>query len=296
MRNSNQLKGCGVALVTPFSNQKVDFKALEKLINHTIAGGVDFLVCLGTTGESVTLDKGEKNELIAETIRLIQGRVPLVLGMGSNDTRALCKEIEKQSWSGIDAILSVSPAYNKPTQEGIYQHYMAVAEVSPLPLIIYNVPGRTSSNLSAATTLRLAESSEKFISVKEASGNIAQCMDILHSKPNDFVLLSGDDNLTLPLLAVGAEGVISVVANAYPSIFAKMVHLAQKQEMEEARNLHFQLLKLTDLLFVEGNPGGIKASLEILGICSTETRLPLVPVSLNTYKSIEQAMKLISIS
>jgi len=290
------LRGTGVALVTPFKNNQVDYIGLEKLIEHNIAGGVEFLVTMGTTGESVTLNKKEKIEVMDFTIRIAAGRVGIVAGFGGYNTSEVIEQMQAYHFQGVDAILSVSPAYNKPTQEGIFRHYMALAEVSPRPIILYNVPGRTGSNMSAETTLKLAKNSDKFIAVKEASGNLRQCMEIIYGRPEGFIVLSGDDNITLPLIALGAEGVISVVGNAYPKEFSGMTRAALAGDYETAKKLHYKLLHLIDLLFVEGNPGGIKANLEILGICSSEVRLPLAPVSEKTYEELRKVAEKIKIS
>jgi 4-hydroxy-tetrahydrodipicolinate synthase len=282
-----KLHGTGVALVTPFKNGAVDYTALEKIIEHCIDGGVEFLVSMGTTGESVTLSKEEKQQVVDFSKEKINGRVGFVVGIGGNNTAVVLDQIKSFNFDGVDAILSVSPAYNKPTQEGIYQHFMAVAEACPVDIIIYNVPGRTSSNVSAATTLRLAHANKKFIAVKEASGNLAQCMDIAKGRPRGFLLLSGDDNLTLPMIACGGDGVISVVANAYPAEFSDMVRAARANDMNLARDLHYRLMDLTNLLFAEGNPAGVKANLNILGLCEAEVRLPLVSASAELYDALK---------
>ena len=291
----NTFKGTGVALVTPFRNGNVDYDGLERLIEYNIEGGVEFLVTMGTTGESVTLTKKEKNEVMDFTIRKAAGRVGIVAGFGGNNTAETIEQIQAYHFDGVDAILSVSPAYNKPTQEGIFQHFMAIAEVAPRPIILYNVPGRTSSNMEAATTLRLAKASNKFIAVKEASGNLRQCMEIIYGRPEGFLVLSGDDNITLPLIACGGDGVISVVGNAYPREFSDMTRAALAGDYKTAQELHYRLLHLVDLLFVEGNPGGVKANLEILGICDAAVRLPLVPVSENTYNALREAAEKIAV-
>jgi 4-hydroxy-tetrahydrodipicolinate synthase len=283
------LRGTGVALVTPFRNNQVDYLGLERLIEHNIAGGVEFLVTMGTTGESVTLSKKEKLEVMDFTIRTAAGRVGIVAGFGGYNTAEVIEQMQSYHFEGVDAILSVSPAYNKPTQEGIFRHFMALAEATPRPIILYNVPGRTGSNMSAETTLRLAKASDKFIAVKEASGNMRQCMEIIYGRPDGFIVLSGDDNITLPLIACGAEGVVSVVGNAYPREFSDMTRSALAGDYETAKKLHYKLLHLIDLLFVDGNPGGIKANLEILGICTSEVRLPLAPVSEKTYEDLRIA-------
>lgn len=284
---SKLFRGTGVALVTPFKNGAVDYDGLERLINHNIEGGLEFLVSLGTTGESVTLSKKEKHAVLDFTVKVTNGRIPVVAGFGGNNTAAVIEEIKSYHFKGIAGILSASPAYNKPTQEGIYQHFMAIEKVAPCPIILYNVPGRTSSNMTAETTLRLANASDKFVAVKEASGNLAQCMQIVNgAKPEHFSVLSGDDNLTLPMLAFGMDGLISVVGNAYPKAYSDMVRAGLAGDFETARTIHYRLMDLVDLLFVDGNPAGIKKALECLDICSQELRLPLVPATSPTQKAI----------
>ena len=252
----SKLRGTGVALVTPFTQTgSVDFAGLERLINYCIEGGVEYLVSLGTTGESVNLDKAEKLEVLNFTIEKNGGRVPLVAGFGGNSTHQVIKDLQQYHFKGVDAVLSVSPYYNKPTQEGIFQHYKAVAAESPVPVILYNVPGRTSSNMQAATTLRLAEI-PNVIGMKEASGDFAQCMQLVKNKPTDFLLISGDDNITLGLIAYGFDGVISVVGQAFPKIFTDMVRASLQGDFTTARSLHFKLNDITDMLFAEGNPAG----------------------------------------
>lgn len=275
-----RLSGTGVALVTPFKNGKLDWDGLERVIEHVIAGGVEFLVSLGTTGESVTCSDDEQRQILDFTIKINRGRLPLVAGVfGGNNTAAVVEKINGFNFEGIDALLSSNPAYNKPGQEGIYQHYMALADASPRPIIIYNVPSRTSSNMTAETTLRLAHASEKFIAVKEASDDIYQVMKIIKGRPEGFLVLSGDDFITLPLIACGGDGVISVIANTVPRPFTDMVRAACRNDMPTAQNLNMQLLELYKLLFLEGNPVGVKAAMELQGICNREVRLPLVPMS-----------------
>lgn len=282
-----KLKGTGVALVTPFTaDGKVDYKGLEKLINFCIEGGVEYLVSLGTTGESVNLTKEEKLEVLNFTVEKNAGRVPVVAGFGGNSTHEVVKDINGYDFKGVDAILSVSPYYNKPTQEGIYQHYKCIAEVAPRPVILYNVPGRTGSNMTAATTLRLAEL-PNIIGMKEASGDFNQCMQLVKNKPKDFLLISGDDNITMGLISYGFDGVISVVGQAFPKIFTEMVRQSLKGDFEKARQLHYKLNDITDMLFAEGNPGGVKFALETLGVCESHLRLPLVGIS----DALKQRMK-----
>lgn len=275
-----RFRGLGVALVTPFrSNGQIDYAGLEKLIEHQITGGVDYVVSMGTTGESVTLSKAEKHELLAQTIGFVRNRVPVVLGVGGNHTAEVVDTLGGFEMDGVDAILSVSPYYNKPTQEGIYQHYKALAQVALRPIILYNVPGRTGSNMTADTTLRLAKDFKNIIAIKEASANLDQMGRILKHKPKDFMLISGDDALTLPIIAMGGEGVISVVGNALPNEFSTLVHAALKGDLVSARREHLRLIEVIDLLFAEGNPGGIKHVLKVLGICGDHMRLPLVNIS-----------------
>jgi 4-hydroxy-tetrahydrodipicolinate synthase len=276
----NSLRGTGVALITPFDNNKaVDYPALEKLVNYCIENGVNYLVVQGTTGESATLDKQEKEEVLKAIIGYNQGKLPIVLGLGGNNTAALVADLQSKDFSGVDAILSVSPYYNKPTQEGIYQHYKALAEVSPLPIILYNVPGRTSSNVSADTTLRLARDFKNIVAIKEASGNMEQIMQIAKYRPEGFLLISGDDNLTFPMIALGGDGVISVSGQAFPSIFCSMVQEALSGNYASALTKHYQLFDVTKMLFEEGNPGGVKFVLQEYGIVQEHMRQPLWPIS-----------------
>lgn len=285
------LRGTGVALITPFRNGQVDFDGLTNVIEHVINGGVEYVVSLGTTGETPTLSVTEQLEVLDFTVKVVAERVPVVAGFGGNNTQAIIHKIKNYHFKGVDAILSSSPNYNKPTQEGIYQHFMAIEAVAPRPIIIYNVPGRTASNIEAATTVRLAKSSPKFIAIKEASGNMMQCMDIARHKPPHFQLLSGDDALTLPMISFGASGVISVIANAFPSEFSTMIRHALSGDFQTAAREHFTLLDINHLLYVEGNPTGIKAACEIENLCSREVRLPLVPFSEGNYAKLKTAVK-----
>lgn len=290
--SSLKLFGTGVAIVTPFKKDKsIDYQALEKHIEFLITNGIDYLVVLGTTGESVTLSDEEKNELTSFVISKVNKRLPLVLGIGGNNTAAIVTKIQKTDFTGIDAILSVTPYYNKPTQAGLYEHYRTIAEASSKPIILYNVPGRTGVNLKADTTLKLASNFKNIIAVKEAAGDMSQAMYLVKDKPKDFLVISGEDALTLPLVMLGFAGVISVVANAVPKEFSKMVKLALENKYSEAKEFHYKLLEFTDHMFIEGNPPGVKAALEILGIMDNNLRLPLVPVSENTYKKIEFLIK-----
>ncbi|MBC7915549.1 MAG: 4-hydroxy-tetrahydrodipicolinate synthase [Pyrinomonadaceae bacterium] len=285
----NKFHGTGIAMVTPFNTDgSVDYEGLRQLINFQLDGGVEYLVSLGTTGESSTLTKEEKKSVWEFTKNTVAGRVPLVAGIGGNSTAEVIESITAFDTSGYDAILSVSPYYNRPTQEGIYQHYKAIAEASRLPVILYNVPARTGSNIAAETTLRLAHGFKNIIGVKEAGGNFDQFNKILKDKPEDFLFISGDDSVTLPLIAMGAVGIISVVGNAIPDIFSQMIRLCLEGKFKEAQILHYKVLDLTNSIFMEGNPGGIKSALKQLGICSDALRLPLVNVS----NSLEEKIKL----
>lgn len=289
-----QFRGTGVALVTPFKEDRsIDFEALERLINYNIEGGVEYLVSLGTTGEAVTLNTEEKHQILDFTVKVVDKRVPVVAGFGGSDTAAVIASIKAYHFEGIDAILSASPAYNKPTQEGIYQHYEAIAKIAPKPIILYNVPGRTASNMAATTTLRLAENFDNIIAVKEASGNPTQVAQILKYRPDGFLVISGDDGLTLPLISLGCDGVISVIANGLPQKFSDLVRAALAADLKKAQDLHMQLLELMDLIFIEGNPGGIKGILKERKICDDYVRLPLVPISSTLYtKLIEQLARI----
>ena len=284
-----QFSGTGVALVTPFKNGKIDFAGLEKLINHVIDGGVDYLVSLGTTGEAITQTNKEHRAVLDCTIKINNKRVPLVAGpFGHNNTAELVKKINAFDFEGIDAILSSSPSYNKPTQEGIFQHYMAVENACPVPIIIYNVPNRTASNISAETIVRLANASPNFVAVKEASSNLFQGMQIIKNKPENFLVLSGDDISCFPLIATGGDGVISVLANALPYQFSKMVKASLAHDLERAQELNYLLLDLHKWLYIEGNPTGIKAALELLNICSNEVRLPLVSLTDQNFRQLKK--------
>ena len=281
--------GTGVALVTPFKTDlSIDFDGLTRLINHCIDGNIDFLVVMGTTGESVTLSNDEKSQVLEHVKKINDNNLPIVLGIGGNNTSAVIESFSNYNLTGIDAILSVSPSYNKPTQEGIYQHFKAISEKSQLPIILYNVPGRTSSNMSAETTLRLANDFDNIIAIKEASGDMSQIMDIIKNKPSDFDLLSGDDAITLPIIAMGGKGVISVLGQGLPKEFSTMVSYALDDNcMEEAREIHYNILDFVNPLFSEGNPVGIKKMLKLLNICEDNVRLPLVKAS----DSIENTIK-----
>ena len=291
----NPFQGTGIALVTPFTlSGEVDYPALTRLVNHCISGGVEFLVALGTTGETATLTSEEKGRIQESILSATANRVPVVLGVGGNDTRAVCSTLEKGLLPGFSGVLSVSPYYNKPTQEGIYQHYKAVASSTDLPIILYNVPGRTGSNVTASTVLRLANDCANVVAMKEASGQMEQVMAIIQGAPEGFDVLSGDDNLTLPMLACGAQGVISVSGQAYPGLFSGMVREARANRMAEARKAHYALFEFTQSLFAEGNPGGIKEALKQLGVCESTLRLPLWPISQSLVSTIKTQMEALS--
>ncbi|UPZ36254.1 4-hydroxy-tetrahydrodipicolinate synthase [Sphingobacterium sp. PCS056] len=288
----NELHGAGVALVTPFNaDGTVDFDSLAQLIDYQIDSGMNYLVSLGTTGEVATLTKEERKRIWDFTVKQVNARVPLVAGIGGNNTAEIVEQIKNFDPAGFCAILSVSPYYNKPVQEGIYQHYKAIAEASPLPIILYNVPGRTGSNMTPATTIRLAKDFKNIVATKEASGNFAQFNEILRDKPEDFLLISGDDPATLPMMALGAVGIISVVGNAYPAQVSKLAALCTAGNYAEARAIHNSLLEITDLCFVEGNPCGVKYILQEIGIGQDHVRLPLIPVSANTQAAIQVEMQ-----
>ena len=291
----NKLEGTGVAIITPFKkNTDVDFDALSKLIDFIIDNGVEYIVTLGTTGETPTLSKKERSEIAAFTSQKINGRVPLVLGIGGNNTKEVINHFSDFSFENVTAILSSSPSYNKPSQEGIFQHYKMLSDASPLPIIIYNVPGRTGSNIIANTTIRLAKECENIQGIKEASGNMIQGMYILKNRPDDFLVVSGDDHISLPLIACGANGVISVAANSFPRDFSDMVRAALKNDFANAQRLHYKLLEAYDLLFVENNPAGIKAFLYELKLIENELRLPLVPLSTPFHEKVRNFLAAIS--
>jgi 4-hydroxy-tetrahydrodipicolinate synthase len=288
--------GTGVALVTPFrKDDSIDFRALSNIVDHVINNGVEYLVALGTTGETPVLSLEEQAKIIQHVKQVNQGRVPLVVGMGGNYTRAQIDRIENTDFEGIDAILVASPYYNKPNQKGLYHHYLSIAGSSPVPVIIYNVPSRTGSNIQAETTLKLAHESGNFAGIKEASGNLVQIMKIARDKPEAFDLISGDDALTLPLISTGGSGVISVIGNAFPRQFSEMVRLALDNRWEEARTIHYSLLDIIEQLFAEGSPAGVKAALNILNICENQVRLPLTTVSRTTYGKLTDLIRSIPI-
>ena len=288
MNLRTQLQGTGVAIITPFkSGMQVDFDALGKVIDFIIENGIEYIVTLGTTGETPTLDTEEKFEIINYTFEKVNNRVPVVVGIGGNNTREVMENLQSYPLEKATAVLSASPYYNKPSQEGIFQHYKNVADASPKPVILYNVPGRTGSNITAETTLRLAKEIENIAGIKEASGNMVQCMHILRDRPDDFLVVSGDDHLTLPLIACGMDGVISVAANCFPKDFSEMVRLSLKDDFASARPLHYKCLEGNDLLFAENNPAGVKAFLYELGLIENVLRLPVVPLSSSLHQKVK---------
>ena len=283
--------GTGVAIITPFKDNEVDYPSLSNIIDHVINGGVNYIVALGSTGETATLNEAEARDILDFCIKHINNRVPLVAGnFGGNDTKELVKKIKDYNFDGVSAILSSSPAYIKPSQEGIYRHYMALAEVSPVPIIIYNVPGRTRSNIEWETTVRLAEASKNFVGIKEASGDLIQTTRIIKNKPDHFIVTSGDDEVALAMTAVGGDGVISVMANALPKAFSQMINFALDQDYYAARSLNFKTYDLHKWLYVEGNPVGIKSAMEVLGFCTNEVRLPLSPLSAPNYAKLKEEL------
>jgi 4-hydroxy-tetrahydrodipicolinate synthase len=287
-----RFKGTGVAIVTPFKNDlSLDFSALGRVINHVINGGVNYIVAIGTTGESVTLTKEEKKAVISYVVEAVDGRVPVVYGIGGNHTQEVINCIRHANLTGVDGILSVAPYYNKPTQRGLFQHFKEIATCSPIPVIIYNVPGRTSCNITAETCLELAHSCENIVAVKEASGDLSQIMRIIKGKPENFLVISGDDMLTLPVVAAGGSGVISVLANAFPAETSELVSQSLKSNFKQAREIQFRFLEMIELLFIEGNPAGVKDMLSIMNLCHNFVRLPLVSVSKPVHTRIQKAIE-----
>jgi 4-hydroxy-tetrahydrodipicolinate synthase len=287
-----KFRGTGVAIVTPFKNDSsIDFAALGRVVNHVINGGVNYIVIMGTTGESVTLTKDEKKAIVSYVVEVTDGRVPLVVGIGGNSTQEVINCIRHSNLCGIDGILSVAPYYNKPSQRGLIQHFKAIATSSPVPVILYNVPGRTCSNISSETCLQLAGECENIVGIKEASGDIAQIMRILKGKSDNFLVISGDDMMTIPIIALGGSGVISVLANAFPAATSELVANSLKSNFKSAREIQLRFLEMTDLLFIEGNPAGAKAMLTIMGLCQNNLRLPLVPVTRTIYTRIQKAIE-----
>ena len=291
------LKGMGVALITPFQeDESIDFDALSKLIEFQIQNGTDYLVVLGTTAETPTLTETEKKRIVRFVTERVKGRIPIVLGVGGNNTRAIVEKLKTDDFTGIDAILSVVPYYNKPSQEGIYQHYRAIVSATQLPVVLYNVPGRTGVNMSAETTLRIAREFENVVAIKEASGNITQMDDIIKNKPKDFMVISGDDGITFPLISLGAVGVISVIGNAFPKEFSRMVRLALNGDFANSLLIHHRFTELFKLLFVDGNPAGVKSILNAMGYIENKLRLPLVPTRITTFEKIREVLKELNIT
>lgn len=283
----NKFKGLGIALITPFNTDgSVDYNALTRLVDFQLTHGADFLCVLGTTAETPTLTADEKKQIRNLVVSRVSGRVPILMGCGGNCTSAVINELKNTDWTGIDGVLSVCPMYNKPSQEGLYQHFKAISEASPVPVVLYNVPGRTGVNMTAETTLRLARDCENVVAIKEASGNITQMDDIIKNKPADFDVISGDDGITFPLITLGAVGVISVIGNALPAEFSRMVRLALRGEYAPALLIHHKFTELFKLLFVDGNPAGVKAMLHSMGAIENQLRLPLVPTRITTNEKI----------
>ena len=290
------LKGMGVALITPIKeDESVDYEALGRLVDFQLQNGTDYLVVLGTTAETPTLTEQEKKEIVSMVVSKVRGRIPVVLGVGGNCTRSVVEKLKHDNFDGIDAILSVVPYYNKPSQEGIYQHYKAISEATDLPIILYNVPGRTGVNMTAETTLRVARDFKNVVAVKEASGNITQMDDIIKNKPANFDVISGDDGITFPLITLGAVGVISVIGNAFPKEFSKMVRLALNGDYNNALTIHHRFTELIELLFVDGNPAGAKSILNAMGYIENKLRLPLVPTRITTFEKIRLVLRELSI-
>lgn len=287
-----KFRGTGVAIVTPFKNDSsIDFAALGRVVNHVIKGGVNYIVAMGTTGESVTLTKDEKKALISYVIETIDNRVPLIAGIGGNNTQEVINCIRHTNLTGVDGILSVAPYYNKPNQRGLFQHFKAIATCSPIPVVIYNVPGRTGCNVSSDTCLELAHECENIVAVKEASGDISQIMKIVKGKPENFNVISGDDMMTIPVIAAGGSGVISVLANAFPAQCSELVSHSLKNNFKSAREIQFRFLEIIELLFIDGNPAGVKAMLSLMSVCQNNLRLPLVPVNRTVYTRIQKAVE-----
>lgn len=285
----SKFKGTGVAVITPFLKDKtVDYDSLSHLINHLITNGIDYLVALGSTAEAATLNADEKIKIASLFVTINQGRVPLVIGVGGNNTMEVVQELKTRDFTGYDAILSVSPSYNKPTQEGLYQHYKALSQASPLPIILYNVPGRTAQNIKPNTVLRLAQDFKNIIGIKEAAGDMAQALELLRIKPVEFDIISGDDLLALPITAAGGSGVISVIGQGIPNDFSKMIRLGLAGSLMEANAILFKMMPLIELVFAEGNPAGIKSILHQKNLCENILRLPLTPVSQELNEQISQ--------
>ena len=296
MARINKFKGLGIALITPFTKDgQVDYTALRRLLDYQLSNGIDFLCVLGTTAETPTLTAEEKQNVIDLVKDKVQGKLPILLGIGGNNTAAVVEQVKTTDFKGIDGILSVCPYYNKPSQEGLYQHFKAIAEASPVPVVLYNVPGRVGVNMTAETTLRLANDCENIVAIKEASGNFTQIDDIIKNKPADFDVLSGDDGITFPLITLGAAGVISVIGNALPKEFSRMVRLALNGDYNNALTIHHKFTELFKLLFVDGNPAGVKAMLNSMGLIENELRLPLVPSRISTFEKIATIIRELNI-
>lgn len=286
-----RLKGMGVALITPFNDDgSVDYQSLMRLVEYQIQNGVDFLCVLGTTAETPTLSAEEKKKIKQLVVERVNGRVPILLGVGANSTQTVIDTLQNDDMTGVDAVLVVVPYYNKPSQEGIYQHYKAIANSTKLPIVLYNVPGRTGVNMTAETTLRLAHDFDNIVAIKEASGNITQMDDIIKHKPENFDVISGDDGITFPLITLGAVGVISVIGNAFPREFSRMTRLALAGDYQNALTIHHKFTELFKLLFVDGNPAGVKAMLSMMGMIKNRLRLPLVPTRITTYEQMRRIL------
>jgi 4-hydroxy-tetrahydrodipicolinate synthase len=292
----SKLRGMGVAFITPFKeDESVDYEAIIRLVDYQLQNGTDFLVILATTAETATLSSEEKTKIQKLIIERVNGQIPIVLGVGGNNTRAVVETLKNDDFTGIDAILSVVPYYNKPSQEGLYQHFKAISNATNLPIILYNVPGRTGVNMTAETTLRLARDFKNIVAIKEASGNITQMDDIIKNKPENFNVLSGDDGITFPLITLGAVGVISVIGNAFPREFSRMTRLALAGDYANALSIHHKFTELFDLLFVDGNPAGVKSMLNAMGMIENKLRLPLVPTRITTFEKIRSVLNELNI-
>ena len=291
-----KLRGMGVALITPFKeDENIDFPALGRMVDFILQNNADFLCVLGTTAETPTLTEEEKKQVKKFVIQRVNGQVPILLGVGGNNTRAVVESLKEDDYAGVDAILSVAPYYNKPSQEGIYQHFKAISEATNLPIVLYNVPGRTGVNMTADTTLRIARDFKNVIAIKEASGDITQMDDIIKNKPDNFDVISGDDGITFPLITLGAVGVISVIGNAFPREFSRMTRLALKGDYEHALAIHHKFTELFKLLFVDGNPAGVKSILSVMGMIKNKLRLPLIPTRITTYEAIRKVLNELNI-
>lgn len=291
-----KLKGMGVALITPFNNdESIDFPALVRMVDYILQNNADFLCVLGTTAETPTLTDEEKKMVKQCVVERVNGQIPILLGVGSNNTKSVVESLKNDDFTGVDAILSVVPYYNKPSQEGIYQHYKAISEATQLPIVLYNVPGRTGVNMTAATTLRIAKDFDNVIAVKEASGDITQMDEIIKNKPANFDVISGDDGITFPLITLGAVGVISVIGNAFPKEFSKMTRLALQGDYEHALAIHHRFTELFNLLFIDGNPAGVKSMLSAMGMIKNKLRLPLIPTRITTFEAIRKVLNELNI-